>query len=160
MKTIIEPDSNTWQELCTRPLMNRHALNSKTGEIVGSVGKNGDKALIEFTEKFDSVKIDKIQVSKEEINNATVSNELKKAIDVAIANVEKFHSAQLETTINIETTKGVNCWREPRAIQSVGFYIPGGTAPLFSSIIMLGVPAQLQDVKRFAYVRLQTRMGT
>ena len=110
MKTIIEPEANSWQQLCTRPVMDRHALNSKTGEIVGSVGKNGDKALIEFTEKFDSVKIDKIQVSKEEIDNATVNDELKKAIDVAITNVDKFHSAQLEKTINIETTKGVNCW--------------------------------------------------
>ncbi len=143
MKTIIEPDTNSWLQLCTRPVIDSVDLNSKVNEIIDKVKSKKDQALIEFTEKFDSVKIERIEVSTEEINTATVSNELKKAIDIAIGNVEKFHSSQLEKTINIETTKGVNCWRESRAIQSVGFYIPGGTAPLFSSIIMLGVPAKI-----------------
>jgi len=147
MKTIIKPDTSRWQELCARPVIDYSELNSNVSNIIKTVSTKGDNGLIELTKKFDDVKLDKIEVSIDEINKAEVSPELKDAIDLAITNIKKFHTSQIEKIEEIETTKGVNCWRESVAIESVGFYIPGGTAPLFSSVIMLGVPAMIAGCK-------------
>src|SRR5690606_34490462 len=114
-------------------------------EIFLKVKSEGDSALKEFSAKFDQVNLKNLAVSPEEIEFATkeVSDELKNAIAQAKENIFKFHFAQKEKSVEIETTEGVICWRESRPIEKVGLYIPGGTAPLFSTVLMLAVPAHI-----------------
>ncbi|MCW3119746.1 MAG: hisD, partial [Chitinophagaceae bacterium] len=114
-----------------------------------NVKKNGDKAVKKYSKEFDGVKLKKLQVSEKEIKAAEklVSDELKQAIHIAKSNIEKFHSAQWHTAETIETMPGVKCWRKNVAIEKVGLYVPGGTAPLFSTILMLGIPAKLAGCK-------------
>jgi histidinol dehydrogenase len=117
--------------------------------VFSTVKKEGDKALKKFSVQFDEVELKNLQVNANTIVLASkqVSPDLKKAIQLAKQNIEKFHAEQKETTKRIETTKGVTCWRESRPIEKVGIYIPGGTAPLFSTVLMLGIPAQLAGCK-------------
>ncbi len=146
MKNIIKyPEQNTWKTVLKRPALEKKDLRKTVQEIFLKVKEDGDAALKEFALKFDQVSIDKLSVSTEEIEFAAaqVSPELKAAIDQAKENIYKFHVAQKEQSNEIETTKGVICWRESRAIEKVGLYIPGGTAPLFSTVLMLAVPAQI-----------------
>ena len=112
--------------------------------------EKGDEAVRRFTLQFDKAEINDLQVSEKEIDNAEnfLSDELKQAINIAKTNIEKFHSAQLGSTEFVETMPGVQCWRKMVAIEKVGLYIPGGTAPLFSTILMLGVPAKLAGCKQ------------
>ena len=144
MKNIFKyPTQNTWETLLKRPALEKKDLRNTVQEIFLKVKEDGDAALKEFAIKFDQVKIGKLLVSTEEIELAVaqVSPELKAAIAQAKENIFKFHAAQKEQSIKIETTEGVICWRESRAIEKVGLYIPGGTAPLFSTVLMLAVPA-------------------
>jgi histidinol dehydrogenase len=145
MKTIEYPQRSEWAEILKRPALDHSSLELKLQSILNAVKNSGDEALIDFTEKFDKVKLRTILVSQEEIIEAkkTVDPELRKAIEVAAANVKKFHSAQKEEIKRIETMPGVLCWRKSLPIDKVGIYIPGGTAPLFSTIIMLAVPAKI-----------------
>ncbi len=146
MKNIIKyPEQNTWETLLKRPALEKKDLRNTVQEIFLKVNQNGDAALKEFALKFDQVSIDNLLVSTEETEFAIneVSVELKDAIAQAKENIYKFHLAQKEQSIEIETTEGVICWRESRAIEKVGLYIPGGTAPLFSTVLMLAVPAQI-----------------
>ncbi|MFT4850546.1 MAG: histidinol dehydrogenase [Sediminicola sp.] len=134
-----------WQKLLKRPEFERNQFTKVVSDILAEVKQNGDSALIEFTEKFDGVKLDSLLVSQKEIEIAIsqVSEELANAIKLAKANIEKFHEAQNISELRIETTKGVSCWRRSVGIEKVGLYIPGGSAPLFSTILMLAIPAQI-----------------
>jgi histidinol dehydrogenase len=132
-----------------RPVLEQKEISGLITEIFAEVEKNGDKALIEFNKKFDKANTQSISVSKEEIGNAgkQIKDELKLAIQQAKENISKFHASQKQEIQKIETTQGVVCWRENRAVKKVGIYIPGGTAPLFSTVLMLAVPANLAGCK-------------
>jgi histidinol dehydrogenase len=145
MKTYRYPNKNSWSELIKRPVIKREQLSKTIIEIFNEVEKNGDQALIDFNKKFDLVEIKNIAVSESEINDSSnlVDDELKIAIQQAKENITKFHASQKTEIEKIETAKEVICWRENRAIEKVGIYIPGGTAPLFSTVLMLAIPAQL-----------------
>ena len=150
MKNISKyPEKNTWETLLERPVLEKKDLRNTVAEIFLKVKNERDAALKEFSAKFDQVTIENFQVSENEIEFAIteVSEELKTAIKQAKENIYNFHLAQKAESEEIETAKGVFCWRESRAIENVGLYIPGGTAPLFSTVLMLAVPAQIAGCK-------------
>ncbi len=149
MKRYNNPSPESWEAICKRPAIDTNDLNEVVQKVLDAVRQQGDAALFSFSQQFDQVELSDLQVSQEEIQLAelNVSTELKKAIDVARNNIEVFHRAQSEKRTAIETTPGVTCWRENRAIDKVGLYIPGGSAPLFSTVLMLGVPARLAGCK-------------
>ena len=139
------PQKNTWPEIVKRPVLERTGLTETVSEIFAEVQRNGDQALIRFNKKFNQADVERIRVSEEEIKSAEniLPEELKISIQQAKENITKFHASQNPEIQKIETMAGVTCWRENRAIEKVGIYIPGGTAPLFSTVLMLAVPAQL-----------------
>jgi histidinol dehydrogenase len=145
MQTYIKPQLSDWSTLTARPTKEAQDLQKIVLDVFGKIQIGKDQALIDFTEKFDQVKLTSLEVSTQEIDEAKtlISEDLKQAIQLAASNIEKFHTEQREEIKVIETTKGVNCWRESRGIENVGIYIPGGTAPLFSTTSMLGIPAKL-----------------
>jgi len=161
MNIIRYPESESWSEILKRPVFDPRSLEDKVYDVLQEVKIHGDKALHSFTEKFDGVVLDSLLVSKTEIEEAKslVSEELKKAISVAAANIEKFHTAQKETSSKIETVSGVVCWREARAIEKVGLYIPGGTAPLFSTILMLVIPAKIAGCREIVLCTPPSKEG-
>lgn len=146
------PPVYEWKSLCERPLQNQENLESQIKEVFSEVEKKRDKALKFYTEKFDKVSLEDLKVSESEIIEAeqSVSDELKSAIKIASENIRKFHNSQQEEKKIIETTKGAFCWRESREIENIGIYIPGGTAPLFSTVLMLGIPANIAGCKNIA----------
>ncbi|MBK1896482.1 histidinol dehydrogenase [Chryseobacterium paridis] len=143
------PQKETWAELVQRPVLKKEEVSEIVSEIFKKVEQNGDEALLEFSKKFDSAQIESIVISRDEIDQAEflISNELKKAIQEAKENITTFHNSQQPEIEKIETTNGVICWRENRAVEKIGIYIPGGTAPLFSTVLMLAIPAQLAGCK-------------
>lgn len=145
VKIYQNPDKNLWNQLIQRPKLDTQVLHSLVKDIFENVKKYGDKSLIEYTQKFDKVSLNNIEITEEEINQAhtIISHELKKAILHASHNIRLFHISQVEKKKIAETSPGVYCWRESRPIEKVGIYIPGGTAPLFSSVLMLAIPAQI-----------------
>lgn len=145
MQTYINPNISDWSTLTARPTKEAQDLQKIVLDVFGKIQTEKNQALIDFTEQFDKVKLSSLEVTAVDIEEAKtlISEELKQAIQLAASNIEKFHSVQREEVQIIETTKGVNCWRESRAIENVGIYIPGGTAPLFSTTLMLGIPAKL-----------------
>src|SRR5664280_2529648 len=145
MKTILLPEKGTWDELCIRPQIEREDLDSLVRGIINSVKSEGDNAINSFSEKFDGVAPVNLKVLPHEIliSDKNIPKDLKEAIRKAKENIESFHSAQLTTDPVIETSGGVRCWRKSVAIEKVGLYIPGGSAPLFSTLLMLGIPAKL-----------------
>jgi histidinol dehydrogenase len=147
MKIIRYPAKEKWYEILKRPYQDTQEtqIEKKVQKILKEVKKDRDAALHKFTKLFDRINLKSFRVSDNEIKEAidTVDNKLKKAIDLAIKNIKKFHQAQIEKTAPIETTAGVLCWRKSVAIEKVGLYIPGGTAPLFSTLLMLAVPAKI-----------------
>ncbi len=145
MQTYINPQLSDWSTLTSRPTKEVQDLQKIVFDVFGKIQTEKDQALFNFTEQFDKVRLTSLKVSLEEIEEAKslISEDLKQAIKLAASNIERFHSAQREEIKVIETTKGVNCWRESRGIENVGIYIPGGTAPLFSTTLMLGIPAKL-----------------
>ncbi len=147
MNIIINPSKSKWDSLIQRPYTENNSVVDSVKEIFKNVQKNGDKSLIDYTLKFDNVKIDKLKVSKNLINDSEfkISSNLKKAIDLAYNNIYKFHSSQLQKKNIIEVQKGINCWQEKRPINNVGLYIPGGSAPLFSTVLMLGIPSLIAN---------------
>lgn len=149
MKIIKNPPRSQWKEICKRPQINADTLEQSVSQILDKVRNEGDKALFELTAQFDKAQLQSLQVSPQEIEKACkeVSDELKKAIGVAAKNIEKFHAAQRQTFTTIETTPGVLCSRRATPVEKVGLYIPGGSAPLFSTILMLGIPAKLAGCK-------------
>lgn len=145
MKTILLPARDSWKDICRRPLMEKAGLEKVVGEIISEVRKGSDRALVELTMKFDGYKPENMRVSASEIAEAykAVPDPLKQAIKTARTNIERFHSAQIIREEAVETTAGVTCWRKSIPIEKVGLYIPGGSAPLFSTLLMLGIPAKL-----------------
>ncbi len=145
MNKIFNPKPETWSELLKRPTQTIDDIEFTVKEIFKEVQKKGDVAVAKYTSLFDGVKFENIEVSRSEIDQAiaSISTELKEAIQLAKSNIEKFHAAQKTTKIVVETIEGVNCWQEKRPIQKIGLYIPGGTAPLFSTVLMLAVPANI-----------------
>ena len=145
MKIIRFPERSTWAELVSRPAMELDMLESHVSRMIRRVAVEGDKAVRSFTKEYDGVEPDSLEVSQEEIQAAAnrVPGSLKKAIDQAARNIDAFHRTQLQTSDPTETAEGVRCWQKPVPIQRVGLYIPGGTAPLLSTVLMLGVPARI-----------------
>jgi histidinol dehydrogenase len=145
MKKIYNPQPEIWSEICKRPTQTFSDVEETVRQIFKEVQQKGDKAIAKYAYFFDGVTLENIQVTQEEIEIAKkeVSTELKEAIQLAKSNIEQFHAAQKTDKIVVETTIGVTCWQEKRPIQRVGLYIPGGTAPLFSTVLMLAVPAKL-----------------
>lgn len=149
MQVITYPSLTEWPVLLQRPALAVAALEEKVRPILEKVKTGGDKAVGQFTREFDQVAVDELQVSAQEIALATqaIPGALREAIRQAKANIEQFHNAQKEPVTKIETMPGVLCWRKSVGIDSVGLYIPGGTAPLFSTVLMLGVPARIAGCK-------------
>ncbi len=149
MQIIKYPDKKDWANILQRPSFDSSSLEGTVKNILQEVKANGDEAVRKFTLQFDKASIDNLRVRDEEITNAEkfLSNELKQAIVTAKNNIEKFHAAQLKSVEFVETMPGVQCWRKMVAIEKVGLYIPGGTAPLFSTILMLAIPAKLAGCK-------------
>ena len=145
MKIFNNPPKETWPELAQRPQLELEFLESAVRNLLTRVKKSGDSALRELTLQFDKVSIADFRVTSEEIEEAVkiIPAELQKSIRTAASNIEKFHAAQKRESLQIETTPGVLCWRKSVAIDKVGIYIPGGSAPLFSTVLMLGIPAKL-----------------
>lgn len=145
MKKFINPSVDSWTTLTKRPVQNNLSLFPLVKEVFDAVSENGDKALKDYTFRFDKVKMRRLTISNKEIKNASnlISESLQQAILIAADNIRRFHKKQFEKKKIIETYPGVFCWRENRAIDRIGIYIPGGSAPLFSTVLMLGVPAKL-----------------
>lgn len=145
MRNIIYPKKETWPEILKRPTQTVKEIETTVNQVFEDVQKNGDTAIKKYTKKFDKVAVTSLQVTQEEISIAVeaVSRELKEAIQQAAANIEKFHRAQKTEKVYQETTPGVVCWQEKRPIEKVGLYIPGGTAPLLSTVLMLAIPAKI-----------------
>ena len=149
MKKILYPDKAVWKEMLRRPTLNMAALSEKVGVILKNVETNGDKAVIEYEEQFDHVKLESLTVTPEEMKEAEaqVPIELKVAILLAQRNIYTFHKKQKFEGKKVETMEGVTCWQKAVGIEKVGLYIPGGTAPLFSTVLMLAVPAKIAGCK-------------
>ena len=149
MNKIYNPKQENWASLLERPTKTVDDIEATVKEIFTAVQNKGDKAVQQYTTQFDGIALDIILVSDEEVQNAiiNVSDELKAAIQLAKSNIEKFHSAQKTNRVSVETAPGVECWQEKRPIQKIGLYIPGGTAPLFSTVLMLAVPAKIAGCK-------------
>lgn len=149
MITINYSDKSTWKEILKRPALDSTSLETTVKSILEDIKSNGDSAVKKYALQFDKANLNSFEVNQNEIKSAEakLSAELKNAIQNAKSNIEKFHSAQKEETKQIETTNGVNCWRKSVGIEKVGLYIPGGSAPLFSTVLMLGVPAKLAGCK-------------
>jgi histidinol dehydrogenase len=149
MKTIINPLKKDWEAILQRPTKTVDDIENTVNQIFDDVKRNGDIAINKYTQLFDGVALESNLVSLDEVKEAIllVSDELKAAIKLAKENVTNFHVAQKTEKVSIETTKGVFCWQEKRPIQKVGLYIPGGSAPLFSTVLMLAVPAQIAGCK-------------
>lgn len=149
MNKIYNPKQENWASLLERPTKTVDDIEATVKEIFTAVQNKGDKAVQQYTTQFDGIALDTILVSDDEVQNAiaSVSDELKAAIQLAKSNIEKFHSAQKTNRVSVETAPGVECWQEKRPIQKIGLYIPGGTAPLFSTVLMLAVPAKIAGCK-------------
>ncbi|TXD49351.1 histidinol dehydrogenase [Polaribacter sp. IC073] len=149
MKIINNPSKKDWNTILERPTKKVDDIESVVNEVFSDIQKNGDVAVNKYTQKFDGVSLENNLVSEDEIKEAVtlVSSELKEAIQLAKENITKFHVAQKTEKVFVETANGVVCWQEKRPIQKVGLYIPGGTAPLFSTVLMLAVPAQIAGCK-------------
>lgn len=143
------PDINEWGTLLERPVMDIGSLENTVVSILKEVKENGDSSLKKYALLFDKTNLNSLVVTKQEITEAekSISKDLKIAIGIAKKNIEKFHASQKEKIKIIETSKGVKCWRKSVPIEKIGLYIPGGSAPLFSTILMLGVPAKLAGCK-------------
>jgi histidinol dehydrogenase len=145
MKEIRYPSRSDWPTILARPVLDNTSLQEKVKSVLDRLKLEGDKAVFSFTEQFDGVKVEDLLVSNDEFSEAIslVPEDLKAAIELALDNIRSFHAAQYVQEQKIETMPGVLCWRKSVGIEKVGLYIPGGTAPLFSTILMLGVPAKL-----------------
>lgn len=149
LKLIKYPKRSEWHDLLKRPMMETASLEASVSAILKEVKENGDEAVRRFTTIFDKVVIENLEVSDNEIEKAIIetSPELKEAIQTAAKNIQTFHEAQLQNEPIIETMPGIQCYRKKIGIEKVGLYIPGGTAPLFSTILMLSIPAKLAGCK-------------
>ncbi|WP_334058051.1 histidinol dehydrogenase [Polaribacter sp. P097] len=149
MKVILNPKKETWSKILERPTKTVDDIEASVSKIFKEVQETGDDAVNKYTKQFDQIQLASNLVSEEEVKNAAnnVSESLKTAINTAYNNISKFHEAQKTSKVAVETADGVKCWQEKRPIQKVGLYIPGGTAPLFSTVLMLAIPAQIAGCK-------------
>lgn len=149
MHIAIYPPQSSWSELLNRPILQTKALHATVADILEQVKIQGDRAIIELEARFDNAHLNELQVSEEEIKEAAnnVPETLKEAILLAWQNIRTFHEAQRFKTKKVSPQPGVNCWQKAIAIEKVGLYIPGGTAPLFSTVLMLATPAQIAGCK-------------
>ena len=149
MILISNPDKSQWQEILKRPVMNTENLFDTVRSVIDRVKEEGDRAVLDYEEKFDKVVLASLAVSEEEQQEAEnlVSEDLKAVIRLAKQNIETFHAAQRFEGKKVQTQPGVTCWQKAVAIEKVGLYIPGGTAPLFSTVLMLAVPARIAGCK-------------
>jgi histidinol dehydrogenase len=149
MNKIYNPTQENWASLLERPTKTVDDIEATVKEIFAAVQSKGDEAVNQYTAQFDGITLNTILVSEAEIQTAIaeVDDELKAAIQLAKSNIEKFHQAQKTNKVSVETTEGVQCWQEKRPIQKIGLYIPGGTAPLFSTVLMLAIPASIAGCK-------------
>ena len=150
MKKYFNPKKDNWASICERPLFDNTQIKKIVNDVFDNVKVNGDKALIQYTKKFDNIDLKEISFDLERINisDIDIDPELKESIDNAFNNIYKFHESQLFVSKKIETSKEVFCWQDKRPIENVGLYIPGGTAPLFSSVLMLAIPAMIAKCKK------------
>ncbi len=155
------PSRKEWQRLLSRPAMDVTTLFDTVRTVLEEVRREGDAAVKRYEEKFDKVKPEALEVSDAEIEDARslVSEDLKQAIRTAKANIETFHAAQRFTGHKVETTEGVTCWQKAVAIEKVGLYVPGGTAPLFSTVLMLAVPAHIAGCREIVMCTPPNREG-
>lgn len=149
MQIIKYPQRSDWKTILKRPTIDTSSLNDTVAAVLTDIRERGDQAIFEYEAKFDKVELSVLAVSEDEIANSVnqVSEELKAAIQEAKQNIEIFHRSQIFETKQIETTKGVTCWQKAVAIEKVGLYIPGGSAPLFSTVLMLALPAKIAGCK-------------
>lgn len=149
MKIIEQPNPNEWPILCCRPQVNSSELQEMIAQIFEEVDRKGDLALQKYTSLFDAVTLENFAISTAEYQEEKnqISEDLKSAIQLAYTNIRKFHQAQALSTKLVETSKGVTCWQETRPIEKVGLYIPGGNASLFSTVLMLAIPAKIAGCK-------------
>ncbi|SDW49544.1 histidinol dehydrogenase [Flavobacterium degerlachei] len=161
MNKIYSPKPDTWSEILERPTKTVDDIELTVKEIFKEVQKKGDEAVAKYTSIFDGVNFENLEVSIQEIETAVaaVPTELKEAIQLAKSNIEKFHAAQKTAKVEVETVEGVQCWQEKRPIQKIGLYIPGGTAPLFSTVLMLAVPANIAGCKEIVLCSPPDKQG-
>ena len=149
MNLVINPPKKEWSDILQRPVFDAKNLMPMVQEVLNAIQEKGDQAVKDYTLSFDQVNLSSIQLNEDQINQiaSTLDSHVKKAIEVAKINIEKFHQTQLQKVEKIETMPGVWCWRKSIGIEKVGMYIPGGTAPLFSTVLMLGIPASIAGCK-------------
>ena len=162
MDIIKYPQRKDWGRLLQRPYVDNTAVLKTVHTILKDVKANGDSALRNFSKKFDGIELTELQVSQQEIDEAEnrISDDLKTAINIAKTNIEAFHQKQITPVEAIQTMPGVQCWRKSLGIEKVGLYVPGGTAPLFSTVLMLAIPAKLAGCKDIVLCTPVSRDGS
>lgn len=161
MNVYVQPARAEWKKILRRPTLETANLEATVGRIIEEIERDGDDAVRRYTAQFDHVQLDRLHVSEAEIAAAgdLLPDELKEAIQQAKTNIEAFHRPQVLTEEEVETMAGVTCWRKSVAIDKVGLYIPGGTAPLFSTVLMLGIPAVLAGCREIVLCSPPNREG-
>ena len=161
MKFTSNPERSTWQALTQRPTADFSSIEPIVDEVFAAVRSNGDAAVRKYSQKFDAYTPDQLMVAAQALANAKgeLSAELVAAIDVAYENIYRFHEAQKTAPIRLDTQEGVSCWQEKKPIEKVGIYIPGGTAPLFSTVLMLAIPAQLAGCRQIVLCTPPNKSG-
>lgn len=161
MKKINNPAKSEWLQILERPTQTVEAIEETVTSIFDDIKRNGNDGVRRYTSIFDGVQLDNFFVTDDEVLEADklVPEELKEAIKIAKTNIYKFHAAQKTEKVHTETSEGVECWQEKRPIQKVGLYIPGGTAPLFSSVLMLAIPAQIAGCKEIVLSTPPNKQG-
>lgn len=161
MNIIRYPARSEWKNLLSRPTLNTATLRDTVLQVLGDIRAKGDKAVIEYEDKFDKVKLSSLEVTEEEFAEAEKATDstLKEAIGKALENIRKFHASQKFEGQKVTTSTGVTCWQKAVAIEKVGLYIPGGTAPLFSTVLMLAAPAKIAGCKEIVLCSPPNREG-
>ncbi|WP_291564597.1 histidinol dehydrogenase [Bacteroides sp.] len=161
MNLIKYPARSEWKSILSRPTLNTATLRDTVLLVLGDIREKGDKAVIEYEEKFDKVKLASLEVTEEEFAEAEKATDstLKEAIGKALENIRTFHASQKFEGQKVTTTTGVTCWQKAVAIEKVGLYIPGGTAPLFSTVLMLAAPAKIAGCKEIVLCSPPNREG-
>lgn len=162
MKTFISPPRDSWEKLSMRPAIPSGEIEGTVRDIIRRVRSEGDRALVYFNQKFGNSATGKLKIDPELISGSSnlIPDKLKEAINIAKSNIEKFHASQLVSEEIVETVQGVKCWRKSTPIEKVGLYIPGGTAPLFSTVLMLAIPAKIAGCKRIIVCTPRGQNGT
>ena len=161
MNIIRYPKREDWASITERPQLDTSTLNATVSNILGDIKANGDEAVRKYEEMFDHVRLDSLAVSENEIEEAwnSVPTELRQSIELAHANISSFHEAQHFNGVKVETAPGVTCWQKSVPIEKVGLYIPGGTAPLFSTVLMLATPARIAGCREIVLCTPPDRNG-